>query len=96
MSDTPLIRLEGVWRAGDLCGKVHCFKMGDGLPVHAHEEERNHITIVLRGRFVLIGRPAIEGKIIAAGEAFDWVAGEPHGFIALEDDSSFIQIQRSR
>lgn len=95
MSDTPLISLDNGsgWQAGNLLGRVHHFKTGEGLPLHEHTEENNHITIVLSGRFRLYGRPAIEGVIIKAGDVLDWVTGEPHAFEALED-SSFVQIRR--
>jgi quercetin dioxygenase-like cupin family protein len=94
VSDTPLTYLTGAWAAGRLRGKVHHFKAGEGLPVHSHPaDDNNHITIVLTGRFLCKGRPAIEGQVIKAGDVLDWMTGEPHGFEALED-SSFIQVQK--
>lgn len=93
-SDTPLIYLSGPFVTGALRGRVHVFDKGGGLAVHTHPEERNHITVVLRGRFLLSGRPAIDGKIMCAGEVIDWMPHEPHGFEALEDGSSFLQVQK--
>jgi quercetin dioxygenase-like cupin family protein len=94
MLDTPPLYLTGAFVTGALHGRVHVFNKGEGLPVHVHTEERNHITVVLHGRFRLSGRPAIEGKIMYAGEVLDWMPHERHGFEALEDGSSFLQVQK--
>ena len=94
MSDTPLVYITGVFHAGKLRGRVHVFNKGEGLPVHTHMEDQNHITVMLRGSFLLSGRPAIEGKVMHAGEVLDWMPNEPHGFEALEDGSSFLQVQK--
>jgi len=86
--------LTGAFVAGAVRGRVHYFKAGEGLPVHSHPAgQNNHITIVLSGRFVCRGRPALEGQIIKAGDVLDWMPDEPHGFEALED-SSFLQVQK--
>jgi quercetin dioxygenase-like cupin family protein len=94
MSDTPLIYLDGVWSAPPLKGRVYRFAAGEGLPIHAHPTPRhnNHITAVLRGSLTCHGRESIEGKVIKAGDVLDWAIGEPHGFIALENDTVILQV----
>lgn len=87
-----LTYLTGVWATGMLNGKVHTFAAGGGLPVHYHQAGREHITVVLAGSFLCRGNNAIEGQVIKAGDVLDWPSGEPHGFEALEDNSSFLQI----
>jgi quercetin dioxygenase-like cupin family protein len=95
ISFTPLIYLTGVWQTGALRGKVHNFNIGEGLPVHSHVNgQNNHITIILNGRFVCSGNPAIDGQIIKVGDVLDWMPDEPHGFTALENNSSLIQVAK--
>ena len=80
---------------GDLKGSIYSFEFKDDeLPTHEHDENTNHISIIARGSFKCIGRPEIEGQIIKNGQVVDWEANEPHGFIALEDNSRMIQIQK--
>lgn len=101
-SDTPLIHLTGAFVTGALpdssgvSGKILRFNAGEGLSVHTHPTERhNHITIVLFGSLTCHGRPAIEGQIIKAGDVLDWVAGEPHGFTALEGGAALLQVNKA-
>jgi len=87
--------LTGVWMTGTLRGKVHKFDLDEGLPVHSHADGRGmHITVVLSGSFLCVGNPEIEGEIMKVGDVLDWTASEPHGFRALEANSSFLQIAK--
>lgn len=96
MSDTPLIYLDGQFASEGVSGRIMRFKAGEGLPVHTHPTARhNHFTVVLSGRLVCHGRPAIAGAIIQAGDVIDWVVGEPHGFTALEAGATILQINKS-
>lgn len=97
LADTPLIYLTGPFKTDQISGRVYNFNTGQGLPVHIHPitHRTNHITIIAQGSFVLSGRPAIEDKIIKAGDVLDWIAEEPHGFTALEDNSILIQINKT-
>jgi quercetin dioxygenase-like cupin family protein len=72
-------------------------KSGDVFPVHSHTEADNHITIVAHGSVRVMG--AHEGVILEAkpgGTIIDWVAGEPHGFVALTDGATLVNIVKSR
>lgn len=81
------------FEAGDLRGTKHTLeKAGDVFPVHAHGESDVHISVVARGSLRCIGRAAIEGEIIKAGDVIDWNAGEPHGFVALDDGSVLVNV----
>jgi quercetin dioxygenase-like cupin family protein len=81
---------------GDLRGTVFTLeKAGDIFPVHTHGENDIHITIVAFGSVRCTGRPEIEGKILEAkpgGTLIDWKAGEPHGFVALSDGATLVNI----
>lgn len=89
--------ITGPFETGILSGRVHIFDKGLGLPIHLHSlTSPNHITIIARGSFIVSGRPAIEDKIIKAGDVLDWMPNEPHGFTALEDNSVLIQIRKTQ
>lgn len=93
-TDTPLMKITGPFQIGTLRGTVLRFARGEGLPVHVHLE-RNHISVVAKGRFECHGRPAIEGQIIEAGEFLDWIVGEAHGFIGLDEDNVMVQVNKA-
>lgn len=70
-------------------------KAGDVFPVHTHGESDVHITILAFGKIECRGRPAIEGKILEAkpgGTIVDWKPNEPHGFVALTDGATLVNI----
>lgn len=94
-NDTPLIFIQGQFKTDTIEGTIYHFKEGEGLPVHVHPMgANNHITVVAKGRLICSGRPAIEGKIIGAGQVLDWMPNEPHGFKALED-SIIVQVRKT-
>lgn len=76
---------------GKLIGTVFTFeKEGDVLPMHTHQENDVHITIVARGRVKAHG----EGwsAEYGAGSVIDFPANQSHEFIALEDNSRIVNI----
>ena len=76
---------------GDLRGVIYDFeKAGDILSKHVHTEDNNHITIVGRGRIKVYSHDwEIEGK---PGQLLDFNPGEPHEFMALEDNTRIFNI----
>lgn len=83
---------------GKSFGAVYTFeKAGDIFPVHTHTEETNHITVLLFGSIRASGHEKYEGKIYEAksgGTIINWTAGEPHGFEALVDGTTIMNIPR--
>jgi len=76
---------------GKLNGSVYdAPEVNDILPMHTHDEETVHITIVARGSFKIHG----DGwELIAkAGDVLDWKPGQRHELIALEPNSRFVNI----
>ena len=79
--------------AGSLFGTVYTFeKTGDVLPMHTHQEDNAHITIVARGKVKVSG----EGWEIekSAGAVIDFPPNQAHEFVALEDNSRIVNIQK--
>lgn len=74
---------------GNLHGSIYDFpETGDILPMHTHDEKNVHITIILRGSFLVKGS---EWEMISkAGEIIDWKAGQHHEMTSLEPNSRFI------
>jgi hypothetical protein len=86
---------------GLLWGTVYTFeKAGDVFPVHTHETEAvNHITIVAFGGIKMLGHPRFEGVVAEAkpgGTIINWKAGEPHGFEALVDGTTIVNLLKAR
>lgn len=81
-------------------GTVYLFeKAGDVLPAHTHTEESNHITALLYGSLRCMGHSRYEGAVIRAqpgGTIVNWKAGEPHGFVALEDGTTIMNLAKAR
>ena len=94
----PVSRLLNV--DGKLWGAVTIFeKAGDFLRTHTHTDEDNHITVVVFGGVRCVGHPKHEGKVLKAqpgGMIANWTAGEPHGFVALEDGTTIIKLDKVR
>jgi hypothetical protein len=70
-------------------------KAGDEFPVHTHTDDNNHITVLAFGTVRCIGRQEIEGLVLECkpgGTVIDWQAGKPHGFVALTDGATLINI----
>lgn len=76
---------------GDIRGAIHDFeKAGDILAKHNHTEDDAHITIVARGRLKAYSHDwSIEA---VAGQLLEFRAGEPHEFMALEDNTRTFNI----
>lgn len=79
---------------GDLMTLVYSFpKKGDILPMHKHDEDMIHITIITNGLFKVSGP---WGEITAKpGQILDWAVGQEHELVALEDNSKFINILKN-
>jgi quercetin dioxygenase-like cupin family protein len=79
--------------AGKLSGTVYTFeKAGDVLPMHTHTEGDAHITIVARGKIKAHGN---EWQAeYSAGAVIDFPSNQSHEFIALEDNSRVVNIQK--
>ena len=66
---------------------------GDVFPEHTHTDKDNHVSILAHGSVKLLGK--YKDKVLTAtpgGLIVDWVAGEPHGFIALTNGATLINI----
>ena len=77
---------------GKLNGTVYDFpEAGDILPMHDHNEDNVHITVVGRGSF-----KAHDGGnwelTMKSGDVVDWQPNQPHEFIALEPNSRIVNI----
>jgi len=76
---------------GSLRGAMYDFeKVGDLLPKHNHAEETAHITIVARGKIKVYSHDWELEAI--AGQVLDFPAGQPHEFMALEDNTRIFNI----
>lgn len=74
-------------------------KIGDEFPVHVHNEADNHITLLAYGGVRCMGHPKYEGVVIEArpgGTVVNWTAGEPHGFVALSDGATLMNLFKER
>ena len=79
--------------AGKLAGTIYTFeKAGDILAMHTHDEESVHITIVARGKVKVSGEGWEMEK--SAGAVIDFPPNQAHEFIALEDNSRIVNIQK--
>lgn len=85
---------------GEVWGTIYTFeKTGDLFPVHVHNENDNHITVLAHGGVRCWGHPKYEGVVIEArpgGTVVNWRAGEPHGFEALSDGATLINLLKVR
>lgn len=79
--------------AGRLSGTVYTFqKAGDVLPMHTHTEGNAHITIVARGKIKAHGNEW-EAEY-GAGAVVDFPSNQSHEFIALEDNTRVVNINK--
>lgn len=84
-------KLEGF---GDLRGAVYDFeKKGDILAKHNHTEEDVHITIVCRGSVMCHSHDW--ERVVESGGVINFRADEPHEFVALEDNTRIVNIQKN-
>jgi quercetin dioxygenase-like cupin family protein len=80
-------------RLGSLVGTIYDFPfVGDVLPMHSHDENNVHISIIARGSFRAHGNGL--DRTLNCGDVVDWKANDPHEFISLEPDSRMVNIQR--
>jgi len=83
---------------GKVWGTVYTFEhAGDVFDVHTHTDADNHVTILANGSVCVLGKH--EGIVLAAkpgGTIINWKAGEPHGFAALTDGATLINIIKNR
>lgn len=81
-------------------GTAYTFESaGDIFPVHVHTENDNHITIIAHGSVRLTGHPRYEGEVVTAqpgAPILNWKAGEPHGFVALTDGATLVNLLKKR
>lgn len=93
LTQRPLI-VDGVQR-----GSVYILeKAGDEFPAHVHDQSTIHYTVVAFGAVKCIGRPEIEGAVLEAkpgGTIVNWKVGEPHGFVALTDGTTLVNILKT-
>jgi len=76
---------------GKLYGTIYDFpEVNDELPMHWHNEENVHITVVARGSFRAIG-PNWE-RVVKAGDVIDWEPEQLHSFFSLEPNSRIVNI----
>lgn len=76
---------------GKLQGTIYDFpEVNDILPMHTHNEETSHITIVSKGSFRAHGLAF--DITIKAGDVVDFEPNQPHEFVALEPNSRIVNI----
>lgn len=80
-----------MFKVKSLNGTIYDFpEINDILPMHTHDENNNHITIVARGRFKISGNGWEKEAI--SGDVLDWKDNDPHQFQALESNSRIVNI----
>jgi len=81
---------------GKFWGAVYTLEyVDDVFPIHVHSEETNHITILTHGSVRVLGQH--DGTVLTAqpgGTIVNWIAGEPHGFVALTDGATLVNIRK--
>ena len=81
-------------------GTIFTFeKEGDVFPIHTHTEQDNHITILAFGKIRCMGHPRYEGTVLEAqpgGTIVNWRVGEPHGFVAIVDGATIVNLVKAR
>jgi len=78
---------------GKLNGTIYDFENeNDILPMHEHDEQNVHITIVARGSFRTHGNGW--ELIVKEGDVLDWKPYDPHEFVALEPNSRIVNIRK--
>jgi hypothetical protein len=84
---------------GDVWGAIYTLeKAGDVFGEHVHTGADNHITALLFGSIRCTGHPKYEGAVLqakAGGTIVNWTAGEPHGFVALTDGATIMNIRKA-
>jgi quercetin dioxygenase-like cupin family protein len=81
--------------AGELSGTIYDFEVtGDILPMHNHDENTAHATIVARGSVKASGKGW--EKQFKAGAVIDFPPNQEHQFIALEDNTRIVNIRKKQ
>jgi hypothetical protein len=74
-------------------GTTYVFeKAGDILPMHTHKEGQTHITVVVCGKIKVHG-DGWENEY-AENDVIDFPANQEHEFIALEDNTRIVNINK--
>lgn len=74
-------------------------KAGDVFPTHVHDESSIHFTILAFGSIKCMGRPEIKDIVLTAepgGTILNWKTGEAHGFTALTDGATLVNIRKNK
>lgn len=83
-----------LFQSGRLRGTIYDFdEVTDILPLHMHDAETNHLSIVARGSF--IARGVDWERLLELGVVVDWEALDAHEFQAREPYSRLINICNS-
>jgi quercetin dioxygenase-like cupin family protein len=79
---------------GKLLGAIYDFpQKQDILPNHFHDDTTAHITIVARGSVkITAGEWVYDAH---AGDVIDLPSNQYHEFVALEDNSRIVNIQKN-
>jgi len=86
-----MLLVKSLENLGSLRGAMYDFeKAGDLLAKHNHTENNVHITIVARGKLKAYSHDWELEAI--AGQILDFPAGQPHEFMALEDNTRIFNI----
>jgi len=79
--------------AGGLTGVIYDFEIaGDVLPMHTHDEDTAHLTIVARGAVRAHGTGW--ERELHAGAVLDFPAGQQHEFVALADNTRIVNVTK--
>lgn len=84
---------------GEVLGMLwlkHRFALaGDQQVLHTHVPGAEHLTVIVEGRFRLLGAHERSGEEVGPGSVLAWEAGVPHGFEALVPESVLVQVWSS-
>lgn len=82
-----------VRHVGKLQLNIYIFhNKNDELPLHDHDEETKHITMVNKGKIMAYGPEHNWEKIMEPGNIVTFAPNNPHAFVALEDDTKITSI----
>jgi quercetin dioxygenase-like cupin family protein len=69
---------------------------GDTLPLHDHDAETMHVTIVSRGTVIIRGAPGTWALEAKAGQTVDLQPHSPHEIEALTDGARIHNVQKKQ
>jgi len=67
-------------------------EVGSGLNKHVHGEDYAHISVVTSGSIKVFSHDW--EKIVKQGQVVDFKIGQPHGMVALEENTRVINIRK--